>query len=197
MRVFQSDELLIATHNKGKVIEISPLLKPYVRKFYTSADLGLPEPEETGISFVENAKIKALAAAKVSGKVALADDSGLAVNALHGAPGIYSARWAGEGRNFDKAMLKVHESLADSIDRSAYFVCVLALGWPDGHTEVFEGRFDGQIIWPGRGDNGFGYDPIFQPDGYEVTFGQMEPDQKHKISHRAKAFKRLVNECFK
>ncbi|MCK5375373.1 MAG: RdgB/HAM1 family non-canonical purine NTP pyrophosphatase [Alphaproteobacteria bacterium] len=197
MRVFQSDELLIATHNKGKAREMLALLKPYVRKFYTSADFGLPEPEETGVTFAENAKIKARSAAKISGKVALADDSGLAVNALHGAPGIYSARWAGEGRNFDKAMLKVHESLADSIDRSAYFICVLAMGWPDGHTEVFEGRINGQIVWPKRGDNGFGYDPIFQPDGCEVTFGQIEPDQKHKISHRAKAFKRLVNECFK
>ncbi|MFP4464466.1 MAG: RdgB/HAM1 family non-canonical purine NTP pyrophosphatase [Alphaproteobacteria bacterium] len=196
MRSFQSDELLIATHNKGKAKEIAVLLKGYVRRFYTVADLGLPEPEETGKTFAENARIKAVAAARVSGKVALADDSGLAVNALSGAPGVYSARWAGEDRDFDKAMLKVHETLADSLDRSAYFVCVLALGWPDGHTEIFEGRVNGQIVWPARGDQGFGYDPIFQPDGHEVTFAQMDPAQKHKISHRALAFGRLVSDCF-
>ncbi len=197
MRLFQSDELLIATHNKGKAKEISALLRPYVRKFYIAADLGLPEPEETGVTFAENAKIKALSAANVSGKVALADDSGLVVNALGGAPGIYSARWAGESRDFGKAMLKVHDSLADSMDRSAYFVCALVLGWPDGHVEFFEGRVDGTIVWPMRGDNGFGYDPIFQPEGYDVTFGEMNPEEKERISHRAVAFNRLIKECLK
>lgn len=195
MRSFQSDELLIATHNKGKAKEISALLRQCVRKFYTAADLGLPEPEETGVTFAENAQIKALSAAKISNKVALADDSGLVVNALGGAPGIYSARWAGEPRDFSKAMRKVHDSLADSMDRSAYFVCVLALGWPDGHTELFEGRVDGTIVWPMRGNNGFGYDPIFQANGYGITFGEMKPDEKHKISHRAVAFERLVRDC--
>jgi XTP/dITP diphosphohydrolase len=197
MRSFQSDELLIATHNKGKAKEISALLKPYVRKFYTAADLGLPEPEETGVTFAENARIKVLSAAKMSGKVALADDSGLAVNALGGAPGIYSARWAGGARDFSKAMNTIHEALADSMDRSAYFVCVLALGWPDGHTELFEGRVDGKIVWPMRGNHGFGYDPIFQPEGYENTFGEMSPEKKHKISHRAVAFEKLVSQCLK
>ncbi len=197
MRSFQSDELLIATHNKGKAKEIAALLRQYVRKFYTSADLGLPEPEETGVTFAQNAKIKALSAARISNKVALSDDSGLVVNSLGGAPGIYSARWAGENRDFSKAMLKVHESLADSLDRSAYFVCVLALGWPDGHTEFFEGRVDGTIVWPMRGNNGFGYDPIFQPDGYDITFGEMSPEDKHKISHRAVAFDRLVRESLR
>jgi len=196
MRSFQSDELLIATHNKGKAKEIAVLLRPYVRKFYTAGDLGLPEPVEDGRTFAENAQIKAISAAKISGKVALADDSGLVVNALGGAPGIYSARWAGEGRDFSKAMLKVHDSLADSMDRSAYFVCVLAMAWPDGHTELFEGRIDGQIVWPARGKNGFGYDPIFQPEGYDVTFAQMK-SEKHEISHRAVAFDRLVKECLK
>ena len=197
MRSFQSDELLIATHNKGKAKEISALLRPYVRKFYTSSDLGLPEPEETGKTFAENAEIKALSAAKISNKVALADDSGLVVKSLGGAPGIYSARWAGEGRDFSKAMLKIHDSLADSMDRSAYFVCILALGWPDGHSEFFEGRIDGKIVWPKRGSNGFGYDPIFQVEGYEITFGEMAPDEKHKISHRAMAFNQLVDKCLK
>lgn len=197
MRSFQSDELLIATHNKGKAKEIVALLKPSlsVRKFYTSADLGLTEPVEDGYSFSENAKIKALSAARISGKVALADDSGLAVNSLGGAPGIYSARWGGEPRDFEKAMHRVHDALGDAMDRSAYFICVLALAWPDGHTEVFEGCVDGKIVWPARGDKGFGYDPIFQPDGYEVTFGEMDLEQKYKISHRAKAFQNLVDEC--
>ena len=197
MRSFQSDELLIATHNRGKAKEIATLLKPYVRKFFTAGELGLPEPVEDGKTFARNAQIKAISAAKVSGKVALADDSGLAVNALSGAPGVYSARWAGDDRDFNKAMEKVHESLGDSIDRSAYFMCVLALGWPDGHTELFEGRVDGQIVWPMRGTNGFGYDPIFQPDGYEITFGEMVPEEKHKISHRAVAFEKLVSLCLK
>lgn len=197
MRIFDGEELLVATHNKGKAREISALFSPYVSKFITSGDLDLEEPEETGVTFAENAIIKAQASASVSGRVALADDSGLMVHALGGEPGIYSARWAGEDKDFDLAMKKVHESLADSVDRSASFVCVLAMGWPDGHTETFEGRVNGQIIWPSRGSKGFGYDPIFQPDGYDVTFAQMEPADKHAISHRAKAFEQLVALCFK
>ncbi len=190
------DELVIATHNKGKAREISDLLGPYINKFYTAIDLDLPEPEETGLTFHENAILKAQAGAENSGKVALADDSGLSVCALGGEPGIYSARWAekpdGSGRDFEYAMARVNEALAGSADRSAYFMCVLALAWPDGRVETFEGRVDGQIIWPARGDKGFGYDPIFVADGYDITFAEMEPSAKHSISHRAKAFEKLL-----
>lgn len=197
MRVFDGEELLIATHNAGKAREISELLSPYVEKFYTAGELGLPEPEETGATFEENAILKAQAAAQASGKVSLADDSGLAVNALRGNPGIYSARWGGPNKDFDLAMNKVNEKLQDHADKSAYFVCVLALGWPDGHTDVYEGRVNGQIVWPKRGDKGFGYDPIFQADGYDVTFAEMEPEEKHAISHRADAFAKLVQDRLK
>lgn len=195
MRTFEGVELLIATHNAGKAREISELLSAYVPKFCTAGDLDLPEPEETGTTFAENAILKAQAAAQASGKVSLADDSGLAVHALNGDPGIYSARWGGPEKDFDLAMRKVHEALGDSQDRSAHFVCVLALGWPDGHSEVFEGRVDGEIVWPMRGDKGFGYDPIFQAKGYDVTFAEMEPQVKHAISHRARAFEMLVEGC--
>ncbi len=197
MRIFDGDELLIATHNSGKAREISALLAPYVKTFVTAGDLDLPEPEETGKTFAENAILKAQAAAQASGKVSLADDSGLAVNALNGDPGIYSARWGGREKDFNLAMQKVHEALGDTEDRSAYFVCVLALGWPDGHSEVFEGRINGTIIWPMRGDKGFGYDPVFQADGYDITFAEMEPSDKHAISHRANAFELLVKHCLK
>ena len=197
MRIFDGDELLIATHNSGKAREISELLAPYVKTFVTAGDLDLPEPEETGKTFAENAILKAQAAAQASGKVSLADDSGLAVNALNGDPGIYSARWGGPKKDFNLAMQKVHEALGDTEDRSAYFVCVLALGWPDGHSEVFEGRINGTIVWPMRGDNGFGYDPVFQADGYDITFAEMEPSDKHAISHRANAFELLVKHCLK
>ncbi|MGH1377529.1 MAG: RdgB/HAM1 family non-canonical purine NTP pyrophosphatase [Alphaproteobacteria bacterium] len=197
MRKFNGDELLIATHNAGKAREISALLSPYVSKFYTATDLNLDEPEETGSTFVENAILKAQAAAQSSGKVSLADDSGLAVNALGGDPGIYSARWGGVNKDFDIAMGKVNDALGDSEDRSAHFVCVLALGWPDGHSEVFEGFVHGDIIWPMRGDRGFGYDPIFQASGYDISFAEMEPDEKQAISHRANAFKLLVENCLK
>ncbi len=197
MRKFNGDELLIATHNAGKAREISALLSPYVSKFYTATDLNLDEPEETGSTFVENAILKAQAAAQTSGKVSLADDSGLAVNDLGGDPGIYSARWGGVDKDFDIAMAKVNDALGDSEDRSAHFVCVLALGWPDGHSEVFEGFVHGDIIWPMRGDLGFGYDPIFQASGYDVSFAEMDPDEKQAISHRANAFKLLVENCLK
>ncbi len=197
MRIFDGDELLIATHNNGKAREIAELLAPYVKTFVTAGDLDLPEPEETGKTFAENAILKAQAAAQASGKVSLADDSGLAVNALNGDPGIYSARWGGPKKDFNLAMQKVHEALGDTEDRSAYFVCVLALGWPDGHSEVFEGRINGTIIWPMRGDKGFGYDPVFQADGYDITFAEMEPSDKHAISHRANAFELLVKHCLK
>ncbi len=197
MRKFTGDELVIATHNAGKAREISALLSPYVSTFFTAHDLDLEEPEETGLTFAENAILKAQAAAQSSGKICLADDSGLAVNALNGDPGIYSARWGGADKDFNLAMNKVHEALGDAADRSASFVCTLALGWPDGHSEVFEGRVNGQIIWPMRGEKGFGYDPIFQADGYDITFAEMNSDEKQAISHRARAFALLVENCLK
>lgn len=191
----QEKELVLATHNQGKVKEITALLGHHFETIYTAGELGLDDPEETEKTFMGNAQLKAKAAAKASGKLALADDSGLSVSALGGAPGIYSARWAidpvtGE-RNFAKAMEQVNLALADFEDKSAAFVCVLALAWPDGRTEVFSGRVDGQLIWPPRGDNGFGYDPMFVPNGYQETFGEMEPARKHSISHRALAFQSL------
>lgn len=188
-----NEEIVIASHNKGKVKEISELLEPFAQKFYSASDLNLDEPEETETSFVGNALLKARAAAKSSGKVALADDSGLAVNALGGDPGIYSARWAGEPRDFNHAMKRVHDELGDNPDRSASFICVLALAWPDGREEVFEGRVDGDIVWPPKGAKGFGYDPIFIATGMDKTFAEIEPKEKHRISHRADAFKKLLD----
>ncbi len=199
VRIFQEAELVVATHNAGKAREIADLLKPYLSKFYTAGDLNLPEPEETETTFVGNAELKALSAAKASGKPALADDSGLSVAALNGDPGIYSARWAvtpdGE-RNFGFAMQKVEEALGEAEDKSAAFICALSLAWPDGHIETFEGRVDGALSFPPRGEKGFGYDPIFVPDGHVITFAEMEPADKHAISHRADAFKQLVGACF-
>lgn len=196
LRRFRENDLVIATHNPGKAREISELLKPYVQTFHTAGELNLPEPEETGATFIDNAVLKAKAAAVGSGKVALADDSGLSVTALNGEPGIYSARWGGPDKDFNLAMRKVHEKLGDAKDRSAAFICVLALAWPDGHSEVFEGRIEGHLIWPPRGDKGFGYDPFFIADGYDITFAEMEPSEKHSMSHRAKAFAKLVAGCF-
>lgn len=196
MRKITETSLVIATHNQGKAREIAALLGDYVADFETSGALGLSEPVEDGDTFVANALIKAKSAAAESGKLVLADDSGLAVHALGGDPGIYSARWAGEAKNFDLAMRLVEEKLVDATDRSASFICVLALAWPDGHTEVFEGRVDGTIVSPARGEKGFGYDPIFVADGYDVTFAEMESETKHGISHRADAFRKLVQACF-
>ena len=176
--------------------EISALLAPYVQDFTSAGDLGLAEPEEIGSTFIENAIIKAQAVAKESGEVALADDSGLAVTALGGDPGIYSARWAGPEKDFQKAMQQVHERLGDNSDRSAAFVCALALAWPDGHVETVEGRCEGRIIWPPRGEKGFGYDPVFVPDGHERTFAEMDIEEKQSFSHRARAFSALVTRCF-
>ncbi len=189
--------LVIATHNPGKLREIADLVAPFGIATVSAAELDLPEPEETGATFAENAAIKALAAARAAGLPALADDSGLAVAALDGAPGIRSARWAGEERDFAAAMAKVWRALEErgTDDRRAAFVCALALAWPDGHVEIFEGRVAGEIIWPPRGDRGFGYDPIFRPDGHDVTFGEMDPQAKHRISHRADAFRRFVAAC--
>lgn len=185
--------LVIASHNAGKVREIADLLAPFGIDAVSAGDLGLPEPEETGTTFAANAELKALAAAIGAELPALADDSGLVVPALDGQPGIYSARWAGPERDFGLAMAKVHEALDGKNDRAAYFVCALALAWPDGHVEVYEGRVDGAVVWPPRGERGFGYDPMFLPDGHDITFGEMEPAAKHAISHRARAFAQLVH----
>ena len=194
-RRFCGDTLVIASHNPGKVGEIADLLRPYARTFRSAGELGLDEPEETGTSFVANAELKARAAA-AGGFVALADDSGLAGTALGGRPGIYSARWGGPERDFLVAMSRVNDELGAAADRSACFVCALALAWPDGHCETVEGRVAGTLIWPPRGSQGFGYDPIFVPDGYDQTFGELPAAVKHGISHRAAAFRHLIARCF-
>jgi len=192
-------KLVIASHNPGKVREIRELLGPYGIEPISAASLDLPEPEETGTTFVANAELKARAAADLSGLPALADDSGLCVEALGGEPGIFSARWAGESKDFGLAMQLVHdnlERLGPNTGRDAHFVCALALAWPDGHVEWFEGRVDGVLVWPPRGENGFGYDAMFQAVGMDQTFGEIEPDAKHAISHRADAFRQLVTAVF-
>ena len=198
-RKFTDGKLVIASHNQGKVDEIADLLKYFSVEVVSAAALGLPEPEETGATFVENALLKAHAAAQGSGLPSLADDSGLAVHALGGEPGIHSARWAEmpTGRDFRVAMERVEQALQGKADRTAHFVCVLALAWPDGHAECFEGRVDGTLVWPPRGEYGFGYDPIFRPDGYDIVFAEMAPGDKHAISHRADAFAKLVAACFR
>jgi XTP/dITP diphosphohydrolase len=196
MREFDGDTLILATHNAGKVREIGAMLAPFNVAVKSAGELNLPEPEETETTFIGNAKLKALAAATAAGIPALADDSGLCVNGLNGDPGIYSARWAGPGKDFGVAMDKVNTALGDNPDRSAFFMCALALAWPDGHCETFAGRIDGALVWPARGLNGFGYDPIFVPDGFAVTFGEMDPDAKHAMSHRARAFAQFVAGCF-
>ena len=198
--------LVIASHNQGKVREIRALLEPYGIKPVSAGDLDLPEPEETGTTFAENALLKARASAEGANCVALADDSGLCVAALDGKPGVYTADWAerqwfeGEpGRDWYMAMGKVEGKLAEQgpdVDRSAYFACTLALAWPDGHSEIFEGRVEGNLVWPPRGTMGFGYDPVFQPIGFEQTFAELDPAQKQAMSHRADAFRKLVESCF-
>ena len=185
-------ELVIASHNAGKVREIGELLAPLGVTTLSAGVLGLPEPEETEDSFAGNALLKARAAAAAAGLPALADDSGLAVRALDGDPGIHSARWAGPERDFAAAMDKVNRTLGDTADRRAAFVCALALARPGGAEAVFEGTVAGTLTWPPRGGRGFGYDPIFVPDGHEATFGEMEPAAKHAISHRARAFAKLL-----
>ncbi len=195
-RIFTGDRLVIASHNPGKAREIAELLAPFSIEVVSAAALGLPEPEETEASFIGNARLKAVAAAKASGLPALADDSGLAVAALDGDPGIYSARWAGPGKDFDAAMARVLGLLEGRPDRSAKFVCALALAYPDGSCDAFEGEVRGRIVAAPRGSRGFGYDPIFQATGQDLTFGEMEPAAKHAISHRASAFRQLVAGCF-
>jgi XTP/dITP diphosphohydrolase len=195
-RKFTEKKLVIASHNAGKVREIGDLLAPFGVEVVSAGELGLDEPEETGTTFIENAVIKSEAAAKAAELPALADDSGLVAHALDGEPGIHSARWAGPDRNFMHAMKKVEEALEKKEDRSAHFAAALALTWPDGHTETFEGRVYGSLAWPPRGDNGFGYDPIFVANGQKITFGEMDPAKKHSMSHRADAFVKLVAACF-
>ena len=196
-RQFTENRLVIASHNPGKVREISDLLIPWSISVISAAELDLPEPEETGLSFRANAKLKSDAAAFVARLPALADDSGLAVNALNGAPGIYSARWAGAEKNFSVAMARVNREMGDNPDRGAQFVCALALTWPDGHSEVFEGSVGGTLVWPPRGKRGFGYDPMFLGDGDAGTYGEIAPEEKHARSHRAIAFRKLIASCFR
>lgn len=196
----RGDRLVVASHNPGKVKEIADLLAPWGIDAVSAAELGLPEPEETGKTFIANAELKARAAADASGLPALADDSGLEVAALDGAPGIYSARWAGKTKDFDVAMARVQNALEQEGamtpgQRRANFTCALSLGRPNGECVTFEGKVFGTLVWPPKGEKGFGYDPIFLPDGGAKTFGQMEPDAKHAISHRARAFAQFVDAC--
>ncbi len=198
---------MVATHNPGKLIEMRGLLAPYGVDAVSAGELGVPEPEETGTSFAENARIKAVASMQAAGLPSLADESGIVVAALGGAPGIHSARWAGPDRDFERAMEKVEALLRercalDPAERRAYFVSALCVAWPDGHLEEFEGRVDGTLVWPPRGQRGFGYDPMFLPDGYDVTFGQMSGEEKQALppngpglSHRARAFLKLARAC--
>ncbi len=197
-RKLEPGRLIAATHNAGKVSELKDLFEPMGFEIVSAIDLKLDDPEETEDSFTGNATLKARAAAEATGKPALADDSGLDVFALGGAPGIYSARWAGEPRDFGLAMEKVERELAEegSGNRSARFVAALALVWPDGHAEVFEGEVRGALVWPPRGSYGFGYDPMFVPDGENITFGEMDPAKKHAMSHRADAFAKLKAALF-
>jgi len=199
--------LIIATHNPGKLREMRELLAPYGIATQSAGELGLLEPEETGTTFAENARIKALAAARASDKPAFADDSGLVIDALDGEPGVHSARWAGPDKDFRAAMNRIQTLLIERgakvpEQRRAHFIAALCLAWPDGHVETFEGRVDGVAVWPPRGDKGFGYDPLFRPNGFDVTFGQMSAEEKHGLppqgqglSHRAQAFIKLAEAC--
>ena len=199
--------LVIATHNPGKLIELRGLLAPYGIDAISAGEMGLPEPDETGMTFRENARIKAAFAAEAAGLPAFADDSGLVVEALDGAPGIHSARWAGPEKDFYQAMRTIEEKLRERgattpQRRRAHFVCALCVAWPDGHVEEFEGRVGGTLVWPPRGDQGFGYDPMFLPDGHAETFGEMPSEEKHGLpprgrglSHRARAFRKLAEAC--
>lgn len=192
------EQLVIASHNQGKLGEIRNLLQIFAIDIKSAGELGLPEPEEIEQTYRGNAILKAKAAAIASGFPALADDSGFEVLALNKAPGLYSARWAGPDKNFDRAMQKVHDVYQDSgvDDPRARFVCALAIVWPDGHEEAVEDAIDGHFVWPPRGKKGFGYDPIFVLDGQNKTFGEVDPEWKDRVSHRAKAFTHLLNRCF-
>ncbi|WP_409432843.1 RdgB/HAM1 family non-canonical purine NTP pyrophosphatase [Litorimonas sp. RW-G-Af-16] len=195
-------QIIVASHNLGKVREIRELLAPFGLETLSAGDLNLPEPEETEDTFAGNARLKAVAAATAAGLPALSDDSGLAVDALNGDPGIYAARWAekpsveGGGRDFDMAMWHVHDLMGSNPNRSARFICALCLAFPDGHNTVYEGTVEGQIVWPPRGDKGFGYDPIFQAIGDRLTFAEIDPAEKHAKSHRADAFAKFLSDQF-
>ena len=201
MRKFTGDTLLVATHNAGKLDEMKALLAPYGIGIVGAGEKRLDVPDETETSFVGNARIKAHAGAYATGLLALSDDSGIVIDALDGAPGVYTADWAETktGRDFTMAMTRAHDGLVARKAQqpwTAQFRCALVLAWPDGHDEVFEGTVDGWIVWPMRGASGHGYDPVFQPLGYDITFGEMEPMEKNRISHRAEAFRKLVEGCF-
>lgn len=191
-RLIRGERLIVASHNAGKVREIGAIVEPYDIETISAGALDLPEPEETGTTFTANAALKALAAAQTAGAPALADDSGLCVVALNGAPGIYSARWAGADKDFSVAMKRIETEMDDAADRSAFFICALCLAWPDGETVAFEGRVDGTLAFPPRGERGFGYDPIFIASGETESFGEMDPEKKHAMSHRARAFALLA-----
>jgi XTP/dITP diphosphohydrolase len=201
-RRFAEPRLVLASHNPGKLAELRTLLAPYGVAITSSRELGLPEPAETGVSFADNARLKARAAVQASGLPALADDSGLEAHGLGGAPGVHSARWAGPERDFARAMARVHAELGrrfgafERADRSAAFVAVLCLAWPDRHEELAEGRVEGELVDPPRGSGGFGYDPMFVPEGGAQTFGEMAPAEKQRQSHRARALRRLLAMCF-
>lgn len=200
-RKFTGDRLLIATHNQGKLEEMAHLLEPHGVTVIGAGELNLPEPDETESSFVGNARIKAHAAARATGLPALSDDSGIEIEALNNAPGVYTADWAETptGRDFTMAMERAHRELEEinaPHPRRARFCCTLVLAWPDGHDEVFPGTVEGQVVWPMRGTQGHGYDPIFQPDGHDLTFGEMDRWEKNRISHRARAVANFVEGCF-
>ncbi len=203
-RLAKGTRLVVATHNQAKVREINALIQPYGLDAVSAGALGLPEPEETEVTFAGNARLKAVAAAAASGLPALADDSGLQVDCLDGAPGIYSARWAGPSKDFDVAMKKVADEVASRHAQGggwttsgprANFICALCLAVPGAEPQIFEGRIDGVLVWPPRGTGGFGYDPMFLADGLHLTFGELDPEQKHAISHRALAFAQFVRGC--
>jgi len=196
-RLDAGQRLLLASHNRGKLREIAALMAPFGIETVSATDLGLPEPEETAPDFAGNARLKALAAAAAAGLPALADDSGFCLAALGGQPGIYSARWAGSERDFAAAMARVQREIGDNPDRRAWFICALCLAWPDGETATFQGRVDGEFTWPPRGTHGFGYDPVFVPLGWALTFGEMAPAEKEAVSHRARALAQLSAACLK
>jgi XTP/dITP diphosphohydrolase len=196
-RSFTGGKLVVASHNAGKVREIRELLQAFAVDVISAGDLNLPEPDETATTFIGNAELKAIAAARAANLPALADDSGLSIDALDGAPGIYSARWAGADKDFNMAMTRIEREMDGKANRKARFICALSLAWPDGHCESFEGKVTGVLTFPPSGTKGFGYDPIFIADGHSVTFAEMEPAAKHAISHRADAFRQLVAACFR
>ncbi|HEX3995049.1 MAG TPA: non-canonical purine NTP pyrophosphatase [Acetobacteraceae bacterium] len=195
-KILPGSKLVLASHNQGKLAELTELLRPYKVEIVSAGALGLPEPEETAPDFAGNAQLKALAAATATGLPAFSDDSGFCAAALDGAPGPLSARWAGPEKDFAKAMAQVHERAGDAADKRAWFVAALCVAWPDGRTETYVGRVNGTMVWPPRGTHGFGYDPMFLPEGGSETFGEMAPDAKHCVSHRARAFAQVMKSCF-